>query len=220
MSEILPVTNNSIVWNENAILEQGKSFINQKNNELKIFQSFWNASLGNDFFNPSAKTTSRLFKAVAEASREEIKNLNDSVVTLLNHEIANNPESEKMQQLLKIYSVSDAAFNYFTSVVNDSYYPTYFNQSIRDGFSLSGQAALTAGVATGAAYLIQQLKLFTLSDTAYLPAQLTTAAFISSFAIWIINQALRVEKNNYKINELKTIFEKALNPEQPEPAQT
>lgn len=212
MSDTLPISANSIVWNENTVLEQGNAFLNQKNNELKIYQAFWDASLGTDYYNSSARTTARQFKAIAEESRKEIKALDDIVIELLNQEVTKNPQSEKTQQLLKIYTASHAALNYFTSVVNDTYFPTYFNQSIRDSFIISGKAAFSAALLTGAAYLAKEVTSLELPDTAYIPVKLAVSACIAATAIRILNQALRIQLSDQRVTAVKELFEKALYP--------
>lgn len=213
MTEILPITDNTIMWNESNILEQGKSFVTQKNNELKVFQAFWDASVGTDYYNPNAKTTAKAFKAIAETSRNEIKDLNDSVLTCLNQEIAKNPESDKTQQLLKIYSVTDSALNYFTAVTKDSYYPTFFNQSIRDLSNVTAKAAFATTIVSGGAHAVKELTGFQLPETAHLPCKIAVTAFIASAALRLINHFLRIEKNELKICEMKNLFEKTLNPQ-------
>lgn len=213
MTETSPITAKPIVWNEARILEQGTSFINKKNNELKVHQAYWAASSASDYYSASAKTTAKQFKAVADTSREEIKQLNDAIVTSLNQEIANNPESEKTQQLLKIYSVSDSALKYFTAVAKDSYFPTYFNQSIRDAFNVTAKVAFSASVLSGAAFLTNKVTGFEAPATIDLPMKFSVTAFIAATALRIVNHALRKESNEIKIVELRSLFEKTLNPE-------
>jgi hypothetical protein len=213
MLETLPISANSIVWNEDAILTKSHSFLTKKNNELKIYQALWDYSIGIDFYNPVAKTTARQFKAVAEDSRQEIEALDNAVIECLNQETAKDPQSEKNHELLNIYSVSHAALNYFTSVVNDTYYPTYFNQSIKDSFYLSVKAAYSTVVLTAAAYLAQELTRTQLPDIVYAPVKLSVAACVAATAFRILNQTLRVDQSVRRVEEVKALFEKALHPE-------
>lgn len=213
MLETLPISANSIVWDEDAILNKSHAFLTKKNNELKIYQALWDYSIGVDFYNPVAKTTARQFKAIAEDSRQEIEALDNAVIEFLNLETAKDPQSEKNQKLLNIYSVSHAALNYFTNVVENTYYPTYFNQSIKDSFYLSVKAAYSTVVLTSAAYLGQELFRTQLPDIVYAPVKLSLAACIAATAFRILNQSLRVDHSLRRVEEVKTLFEKALNPE-------
>lgn len=218
MSAPLSNEQHSITWNEQNILEQGRSFINQKNNELKIYKTLWDtswdSSLSDNYYNPSAKEAARMYKAVAENSRDEIKDLNNSVITHLNEEIRNHPLSEKTQKLMQIYSVSDKALKYFNSVVDDTYFPTYFNQSIKEANDLALGASFVAAVLTGAAYVSKEICQYNLPDTFYLPLKISVISSAATIAVRMLNFFLRLEHSETKIKEIETVFEKALTPQQ------
>lgn len=41
MSGILPISSQTMVWNESAMFEKGITFLVQKKQELKIYQDLW-----------------------------------------------------------------------------------------------------------------------------------------------------------------------------------
>jgi hypothetical protein len=213
MSSTLSISPHPLVWDEKTVLESGMTFLTQKNEELKLFQDLWDATKGNDFYNSNSKLASEQVKKIAENSRNEVISLNKKVVQLLISESSKDPLSEQTQQLQKVALASQYGINYFTSVVNDTYYPTLLNWSILETARASNKLAFCATVLTGAAYLGKEIIDYTLPSYATIPIKASLAACIGFNAIRYLNLSYRYNSSIFKINNVKIFFELALHSE-------
>lgn len=202
---------NSIVWDENTILKQGKSFLADKEKELNAYFRIWNTSLSTNPNNDSAKMNAKKFKAVALNAVEEIQALNKAVKDLSEQENA-NPQSEKNVQLAQIKTISDAALNYFTSLIDHLPYPTYFNQTIDSTWTIGMKLTFSGAVLGVASWLAKKTSPIELPIN---PLKIGVVSFGILATICLV-KGLKVVLENQgfnKIHETRTIYKNALQAE-------
>ncbi|HEV8052313.1 MAG TPA: hypothetical protein VGP47_07455 [Parachlamydiaceae bacterium] len=208
---ISPIT--PVIWNESMILENGMKFLGQKKDELQIYEDLWNASMGSEYYGASSKSSAEKFKAVAEKSRNEIKDFDNAVTHLLLIEAAKDPSSEKTKQLAKITMVSHTALNYFKSVVNDAYYPTFLNQ-VPNVAKLACDK-IVPGLATLSLFAFAANAMTNHALDSYEPIlfKVTLTACIAFKAISYLNGGYGIDQAKEQVKNMKNLFEKALSPE-------
>lgn len=209
MSSINTVAN-PLIWDENTILSQSKPFLDRKEKELNGYFQIWKASLGTDPYTSSARSNGREFKAVVEDAVQEITVLNAAVEELSDQENAKNPQSEKALQLAKINTVSDAALNYYTSLIDHLPFPTYYNETIDQSWNTGIKLSLSGavlGLATLIAESTSPIELPIKPLTIFLASM---APFCAAAAVKGLNQVVNVNPGIAKVQEMREIYKKAL----------
>jgi hypothetical protein len=216
MSGNLFVPSQPLVWNEKTVFENGIQFLNQKKEELSLYNDLWGATIGDNYYSSSSKTSAEKFKATAEKSRNEIEVLDKAVTQLLEVELAKNPLSEQAKQLSKIAIASHHGLNYFGSVIKDTYYPTQLNWGFRVvGLAgrTSNKLALSTTVLTGTALIISCINNYKLPSSYSIPWKVSMTAFITLNAIHYLNRSYRLNPAIELVETWRNIFEKAIAPE-------
>lgn len=204
----------SMVWNEKTVLENAMPFLVQKKEELKLYQDLWEAAQGIDYYSSTSKLAAEKVKAVAEKSSKEVELLDEAVAKFLNAEIVKDPLSDQSKQFKKIALASRHGLNYFTSVLNDTYYPTAWHQAHRDGLLISNKLAFSVALLTGAVDLANHLLFdYELPSYTLTPLKVSVAACICFNAIRYLNRQYMYNPKVQQLNYMKAIFEKALSPE-------
>jgi hypothetical protein len=122
----------SPTWNKTTIIENGIAYLNQKNEELKLYQDLWDASMKVDAPKDSLPEKAReKYKSIARELKREIKLLSKKVVSLLFIESDQDLSSQQTQKLLNIASVAQHGLNYFNSVIEATSEQTLSNKLMK-----------------------------------------------------------------------------------------
>lgn len=107
-------------WNTSTVHGNGMKFLVQQKEQLDLYRNLWEiAKLGSHYSADSVEASNK-FKAVALSSKQEISKLNIKATQLL--EAAEDLNSEKTKELVKIVEASRTGLVYLTAVINDTMY--------------------------------------------------------------------------------------------------
>jgi len=221
MSGNLSVSSQPLVWSEKTVLENGIAFLNQKKEELNVYQNLWNASMGNKFYSPLdfskvdyfysplSKTAAEKFKVTAEKAIKEIEVFDKAVIQLLDAELAKNHLSEQAKQLSKIALASRHGLKYFTSAVEDTHYPINLNWWLRKAAKTSNILVFPTATLTVAAGFVSDVTDYALPSYYSIPCKVSIAALMVFNTIYLLNLAY-ILTPSFEVNDLKNVFEKAI----------
>lgn len=174
----------SCLWDKNTILTKGPSFLEQKNLEF-LFQV--NLFQNSDDFNTGLKS----FKASIGETSQEIQTLDRAVLNVLHQEIAQNPHSEEVEQLQKIYSASNAAFHYYSNI-KDTPEPTIFDSLLDLTNNISMLATSITAILTPCAFLVTKLAGWNFPEKAKLPFQISATLLVALQASITVKRILEL----------------------------
>lgn len=207
----LPVSSaESNTWTEASILEKGINFLYQKKEELRIASDLWDAAQGTDYYCHSSKLASERVKTIAAKNKKEVKELNSAVKTILEFHIDKDPLSTKTQQLSKIAIAAQLGIIYFKSIKNDTYYPTFFNWSIRTSIFTAGQISFSAIALLIPTICLADLTNYPIRSEVYTAGKIAILAQSVSLTLRCLNRISRVNPAEENVKTAEQSFKAAL----------
>lgn len=200
-----------VMWNESTILQNGINFLRRKKDVFNMYKDLWDVSIGTDFYSSSSKLACEKLKKSAEDSRKEIVSLNKAVAELLDNEIAKNQSSEQAKNLLGIAIASQAALNYFESVVNDKRYPTLLNEFPEKARKMSNKIVSRSwAYVAGAVFATSLINLYPINGILLRTMGISSLIWGASNLVDSMNHELRLVPSKKRTEKMKTIFEETL----------